>query len=439
MAAPVTGPPSTLSFLKSFGRNSGALTVSGAASKLATFMVLVLANRSLSKRDFGAYALVLATAEIIRIISAFGVDQVSLRAMSRGTAQAHQILANAIALKMLSSAVAAGVFVAAAWYLRFTDAMWVGFAVMTVDFFLNAVVLSLVTYHQANVRADRAAPGQMIGAAAAFITGLSAFLVHAPMPAFLLSFPVGSLGALVALWLLTRRHVRPSWRLTSRASVRRFAVTAWPIAATGVIVLLYFRISTLMLSKMVGLAAVASYTPAYKVSEAFLLLAGAVSGTTLPILASSLRHGPSPAGVRAYRVSIAIALATSVPFGIFCSVFGSFTLVHLFGASYASSAPALGVLGWATVLMALNMQTTNALLALGRERLILVVSGVNLVTNVVINALLIPRWSFYGSAVATLVTEIVNVGMQAGLVAYLFRATGGRAVRASTEPQVIPK
>jgi O-antigen/teichoic acid export membrane protein len=407
--------------LKNVARNSGALTITGVVTKLATFIVLVLANRALSRQQFGEYALVLATAEIIRVVAAFGVDQVSLRAFARDPDQHEQILTNSLTLKWLSSTVATLLFAGAAWYLRFTPQMWLGFYLLAVDFYLSASVLSFVTFHQAHVRADRALPGVLAGAAASLIFGVIAFLLRAPMPIFLASVPVGSGVALTTLWLLTRRWIRPSLTLASRASIRRLATSAWPLAAAGIMVLLYFRISTVMLAKLVGIDAVASYTPAYKLSEAFLLVPAALSGTTLPLLSRTLRKGPSPEGIHAYRSAMLIAIATSLPFGIGCSVFGTFVLVLVFGPGYAGSAFALGLLGWATVLMALNQQTGNALIALNREHWIMWVAALNLATNLTANLILIPRLSFNGSAIATLITEGVNFIMLLALVGYFLR------------------
>jgi O-antigen/teichoic acid export membrane protein len=410
--------------LKNVARNSGALTLTGVVTKLATFIVLVLANRALGRQEFGEYALVLATAEIIRVVAAFGVDQVSLRAFARNADQHEQILTNSLTLKWLSSTVATVLFAGAAWYLRFTPQMWLGFFLLAADFYLSASVLSFVTFHQAHVRADRALPGVVAGAAASLLFGVAAFLLRAPMPIFLASVPVGSAVALTTLWVITRRWIRPSVRLASRASIRRLASSAWPLAAAGIMVLLYFRIGTLMLAKLVGIEAVASYTPAYKLSEAFLLVPAALTGTTLPLLSRTLRHGPSPEGIHTYRSAMLIAIATSLPFGIGYTVLGKFVLVLVFGHAYAGSALALGLLGWATVLMALNQQTGNALIALNREHFIMWVAAVNLVTNVSANLILIPRLSFNGAAIATLITECVNFVMLLLLVAYFLRQPG---------------
>jgi O-antigen/teichoic acid export membrane protein len=430
---PSTEGLSIRSLLTSVGRNSGALTLTGAGSKLATFIVLVLANRALSRNDFGAYALVLATAEIVRVVAAFGVDQISLRAFARQPDQHDHVLSNTLALKAIAAAGATVIFAGAAWYLRFTPEMWVGFALLSLDFFLGSASLSLVTYHQARVRADRAIPGVLGGAAAAVFVGIVGFVVHASMPVFVAAIPVGNAVSVSILWMLTRRWVQPSRRLASRASILVLARSAWPLAAAGVMVLLYFRISTLMLAKLVGLGAVASYTPAIKLSEAFLLVPAALSGTSLPWLASTLRHGPSAQGRRAYRSTLSIAIALSVPFGLGCSLLGRFALTHIFGPAYASSALALGVLGWATVLMALNQQTANVLLALDREHLIMWVTAVNLITNVTANLLLIPHYSFNGSAIATLLTEAVNFVMLTGLALYFLRLAAHRRLGTTVE------
>jgi O-antigen/teichoic acid export membrane protein len=428
---PVSGAPvqpfSFGTFLKNVGRNSGALTIAGIAGKFATFVVFLLANRSLPQVEFGAFALILATSEIIRVIAVFGVDTVSLRALARDERRHGEIVSTAIVLKMLTSLAASVVFAGAALLLHFSSAMWVGPAILMVDFFLSAGVQSLVTYHQASVRADRAAPAILLAALGNVATGLVAARLHAPMPFYLAGLPVGNAIGLLALLLITRRWVRPSVRVVRRATLLRFAMVAWPLAGTAVVVLLYFRINTIMLAQFVGLAAVASYAAAYKLSEAFLLVAAAVSGTTLPVLADALRGGPNREGVRAYQASILVSLATAVPFALLVTLAGRFLLVQLFGPTYAGSAYALAILGWATVLMAVNVQTTNALVALDRERLVFGVAGVNLAVNIVANLVLIPRMSFNGAALATLITEAGNLGMQAALVWILLRRPGSAA------------
>ena len=420
------------SFLRSIGRNSGALTIAGAAGKFATFVVFVLANRSLTHAEFGAFALVLATSEIVRVIAAFGVDTVSLRSLARESDRHAELVSNAIVLKMLTSLVAAAIFLLSAFALRFTPAMLLGAAILAVDFFLSAALLTLVTYHQANVRADRAAPAIVLAALGNVATGYVAARLHAPMPVYLACLPVGNALGLVALFLTTRRFIMPSLRMVRRSTLVSFAILSWPLAGTAVVVLLYFRINTILLSKLDSLNAVASYAAAYKLSEAFLLVAAAVSGTTLPILAATLRGGPSREGVRAYQASVLVSLAAAVPFGLLCTVAGGFLLIHLFGPGYASSATALAILGWATVLMAVNVQTTNALVALDRERLVFGVAAVNLAVNVAANLLLIPRLSFNGSALATLLTEAGNLGMQALLVWILLRRPPYRARQSTT-------
>jgi O-antigen/teichoic acid export membrane protein len=426
-------PPFSLgAFLKSIGRNSGALTIAGAAGKFATFVVFLLANRSLSRADFGAFALVLATSEIVRVVAAFGVDTVSLRTLARESERHGEIVSSAIALKLLTSVAASGIFAATAIALHFTPAMLLGAAFLMIDFFLSAAVLALVTYHQASVRADRAAPAILLAAIGNVATGVLAARLHAPMPVYLACLPAGNAVGLISLLLITRRWLRPSIRAVSRETLIRFAVLSWPLAGTAVVVLLYFRINTIMLSSLDGLNAVASYAAAYKLSEAFLLVAAAVSGTTLPVLSAALRGGPSREGRRAYEASILVSLAAAVPFGLLCSLGGSFLLVHLFGAGYASSATALAILGWATVLMAVNVQTTNALVALDRERLVFGVAGINLVVNVIANFLLIPRMSFNGSAWATLLTEGGNLAMQAILVWIFLRRRAYRGKQSAT-------
>jgi O-antigen/teichoic acid export membrane protein len=249
------------------------------------------------------------------------------------------------------------------------------------------------------------------------------------MPLYIAAIPVGTAATILASLKITLQAFRPATLPLSVSAASRFLVMAWPIAAMGIIFLMYFRLGTLMLSGLHGLSAVAMYAAAYKVSEAFLLVPIAVSASVLPLVSSTVTARGALAGRHVYTSSLIVVTVLALPFALFCTFESRLILVTLFGSSYAGSSDALIILGWATLLMAVNMQTTAALIALGKERLVLSVLAVNLAVNGAGNLLLIPRLSYNGAAISTLITEALNLLVQVVLIGrYL------RSVATETQP-----
>ena len=86
-------------------------------------------------------------------------------------------------------------------------------------------------------------------------------------------------------------------------------------------------------------------------------------------------------------------------------------VASILGPEYTKSAQVVRALTPLLVLRALSLFAFNGLIGLGRNgvRVAIVVSGA--VTNIVANAVLIPRYSWYGAAVATIGAEAIFVAL----------------------------
>jgi len=85
--------------------------------------------------------------------------------------------------------------------------------------------------------------------------------------------------------------------------------------------------------------------------------------------------------------------------------------VLLFGSEYASAARSFTwLMATLPVLFVTNL-VGNALGAVGRQRAVLVIAAVNVLVNVGLNLVLIPRLDYAGAALATLLTELGALAM----------------------------
>jgi O-antigen/teichoic acid export membrane protein len=105
-------------------------------------------------------------------------------------------------------------------------------------------------------------------------------------------------------------------------------------------------------------------------------------------------------GVTAFAVCAAAVLASSA----------DWLIPAVFGAPYASAAPAFRILALTLPLLALNLALTHQLVAWNRQRAYAAICAASLVVNIGLNAWLIPALSIDGAAWATLGTEFCVTG-----------------------------
>jgi O-antigen/teichoic acid export membrane protein len=79
----------------------------------------------------------------------------------------------------------------------------------------------------------------------------------------------------------------------------------------------------------------------------------------------------------------------------------------ILGREYAASIPILRLLVWAAIPMFLNYGLNTFLLARSREHAFLWTSSICAVVNVILNLILIPRFSYYAAAAVTITTELL--------------------------------
>ena len=117
--------------------------------------------------------------------------------------------------------------------------------------------------------------------------------------------------------------------------------------------------------------------------------------------------GPKEAIALAKRLSM-VSLVLNTISGIVV-FFGASFITGLLGPSYAESADVLRWIAFVPLLSAWQLFAGNALSGIGHHRIRLYQTLSSAGLNIVLNIILIPKYSWHGSAVATIVTEVYLV------------------------------
>jgi len=167
------------------------------------------------------------------------------------------------------------------------------------------------------------------------------------------------------------------------------------------------------------------YNAVFRLVEALRLFPAAVLAVALPSL---VRAGDLRPLTRLALPITGFAIAAAAVLWIAAG----WLIPFLYGAPYAPAVAAFRVLVLALPLLSLNFALTHQLVGWDGQRAYAWVCALALVTNVALNAQLIPLWSIEGAAWATLGTEIaLTVGCGIALWSARAPAPTGRLV---TEP-----
>ena len=183
--------------------------------------------------------------------------------------------------------------------------------------------------------------------------------------------------------------------------------TCWPLMATSLSVVLYWRIDQVMLGQMSGDAGVGVFSAAVRVSEVWYFIPVAVSGSAAPILAAVFQRSRAEflrklGDVMHIMVTVGFAVALAL------TVFARQVVVALYGPRYLDAAPILAIHSWAGVFVAIGVLSSNWYINTGHLRYSMYQTFAGAVCNIALNSVLIPRYAGTGAAIATVVSQIVS-------------------------------
>lgn len=228
------------------------------------------------------------------------------------------------------------------------------------------------------------------------------------------------LASVLGVYYLVRHTDVVSGGQTERMHSELLAFSA-PLMITSGMALIYDKIDTIMLGYYWSTGEVGIYNVLYPIAWALLVFLNAFRYLFMPVISELHSEDRHRKMKRMYQVTTKWIFLATLPAFLVLALFPRQVLVLAFGPEYGSGDVALVVLSAAFFTHAFVGPNYDALTAVGATRRIMYDNVVVAVANVVLNFLLIPRYSFLGAAVATALSYmLLNL-----LYSYqLYRETG---------------
>jgi O-antigen/teichoic acid export membrane protein len=215
---------------------------------------------------------------------------------------------------------------------------------------------------------------------------------------------VTNLVTAATLWWLAQARALPppTERPSDLRGPAHWLRESWPLFVNQLLQGLFFKVDALLLPGLAGDVAAGTYAAAYKVSEGAGIISSSFTLALFPRLSreTDLSY--------AYRLALRILLQIAFPLAAGVALLSQPIVALVGGKEYLpDSAVALSILICYLPFSYCNGLTQYVLIAAGKQRLLTAAFAAALVFNVVANIVMIPRFSYIGAAIVTVVSEIV--------------------------------
>jgi len=206
---------------------------------------------------------------------------------------------------------------------------------------------------------------------------------------------------LAVLALLARRMIwgglppargRVVWHLRTMLS------ESWPLMASLLLQVLFTGINGVLLQFLQGDAVVGWYDAARKWVDALNIIPSVFTFAAFPVMSRQAAHDRSGLQ-RSYRLSIKLLTMVALPAAVLVTLLATPLVSLLSGAKFLPhGAVVLRLLIWSILFGWLNSLTNYVLIALNRQRYVLLASGARVVFTIVANLLFVRTFSYVASA-----------------------------------------
>jgi O-antigen/teichoic acid export membrane protein len=391
---------------QSVGRGAGALLVARVLIAISGWAGSVVIARHLSPQAWGGYSFIFGLLGIIGLLVDLQVGRVVLREVLAGGDAAGPVVGSYVGLRLVVSTAA---FVVAVAFVVIGDyetpVVW-GTVIAGLGFLFVGPANGITVWFNARLWL---VPTAVVGVTAAVVqlalvlafalAGTDRLVLFASAA---LAAEVAYLGGTVAFMIRHGLRIRlrfdaGHWWIWMKESI--------PLAIGFGLVGLYNKLDIVMLSQLDSLTSVGRYSIGYKFADLASYLPAALLTPVLTLMVAAWPH--DEAGLRRhFRQSFVLLFVGAVAVGLGFALVAFHAIDLLYGSEYVTSADAARWLVAGACLQFFSLLCVVTLISVGRNALYAIAGVCGLALNAGLNLVLIPSFSFNGSAVATVITEV---------------------------------
>lgn len=403
--------------VKKIAKNTAVLFLAQVLGLGLGFFYMIYMARHLGAVGFGILSFALAFTTIFAIFADFGLQPLTVREVARNKTLAPKYLSNLSAMKLILSAATFGLIAVTINLLGYPQKTINVVYLVALSVVLNSFTTMLYSIFQAHERMEYQSLGHILNgtlmlAGVIFViksdmgvVGFASLYVLAGITCLAYSIAVlkTKFPDLFSEWSSRKLEVdRGFWKATTKE--------AMPFAMATFFMLIFYWIDSVMLSLMKGDAVVGWYNVAYRMVLVLLFIPHTFIAALYPVMATF--HKTSENSLRSsHEKSFKYLTIIGMPIAVGTTLLARRIILLIFGAEYTNSILPLQILVWSALFIFMSITFGNLFNCLNRQAIVTKITGICVVANVVLNIILIPRYSLVGASIATVLTEFVALSL----------------------------
>ena len=365
--------------------------------------------RYLGPERYGTIAFALAFTSIFGVVTDLGINTLTIREVARNKNSATTFLGNLLLIKSILVIITVA-FIVVAVNLTGHDRIEIDVTyLISISIILSAFNGAFNSLFQAFERIEYISIGSVLSNISMLLGAGYAISQGFGVIGFACIYIFSStLGLAYTLFVANRLHLTHALQI-DREMIWPMMKEALPFGITALSGMIYTYADSIMLSSLKGNEVVGWYNAPYRLMLMMLFIPNVINVVIFPVMSRYFTSSPSFLKL-IYTKYLKFMLILSLPLGMGTTLIADKIILFVFGVGFENSIVALKIIIWTIVLTFIGAAFARLLESVNQQRIITKISMVCMVVNVLLNILLIPKFSYIGSSFVTVVTEFLLVG-----------------------------
>lgn len=389
-------------------KNTTYLLVSEMIGRVTSLVQVPILVRYLGKSEFGILSLAGALPGALLFVIDLGLHSYIIREISQDRRKLQACVENIFVVKSFLSAIFLSVVLVIARILAYSEDVEFCILVLTLSFALGSMqgLFSCILRGTQNFLYDGLL--QTVNMVGLFLGVLFVVFLDRGLLGLVYSQLIVQLTVLLICIGIYVRKYGVSYGLFSRVGQWSLILrNSAPFALIAIVLPIYYQVNIIFLSKLSGYEATGIFAAAYKIILMIDIIGRQFAQVLYPTLANLFVTSEEEFRRIYYYSCRAIALALfPITFGLV--VLADRIVIILFKHEFADAIPAVQIMGFSLLFSSLMNILTASLNAGKEEKKVALVLVVATFVNILINLVLIPKYSYIGASISTVASEMLR-------------------------------
>ena len=374
-------------------------------NRILKLVLLIYAARILGATEYGKFTFAFAFVSLFVVFHQFGLSSIITREFS-GEKWKKEEFHSIISLKILLSFVTFLLVLFGSFFVTSSFDVQKIILILALFSLINGLATVFYAFFQARQKMQYEALMETLQAV--LVTGIGLFILFKfpSVENLSYSYLFGVFVVLIFLLFFFHFKIFPLKIAWEKTVWRKFLTMSWPLALTSLFGVIYVYIDSVMMGYWGMMTETGWYNAAYRIVIVSLIPMGLISGSFYPVLSEFFKESKEKLQ-NIWNHQIEIMILFVVPLVTGGIVLAPKIINFIYGQYFSPSILAFQILIIMAGICSLYDPFHNVLIVSEQQKKIFWIALLGALINIILNLILIPKYSLYGAAIATLITYIL--------------------------------